>query len=324
MLFKKAWYRIVLPVLLIMAVFISGCTEKETVEQVVTETESTAPQTRTISTMMGDVTVPLNPERVVVDWNIGHVLAVGVTPVGVPSSLLDYGMFLRDKLVDSADLGNHSEVSLEKMVELEPDLIITWDQEKFQTYSKIAPTVVFVPDQYDSMEAEVTAMGEILNREAEAITWNESFKQRIAAAQAKIKGVIPDGATFTVADFNFLKNPAIIGNSANRGGRAAYELLGLTPAPKVKSDLLDQGKENLEASAEVFGEYVGDYLLMMVTEGTKDHSLLPTVWDNLPAVQNDHIYKLDIHKYFTADPYTSILQAEEIADRLASGQTELN
>lgn len=28
MLFKKAWYRIVLPVLLIMAVFISGCTEK--------------------------------------------------------------------------------------------------------------------------------------------------------------------------------------------------------------------------------------------------------------------------------------------------------
>ncbi|WKL03254.1 hypothetical protein Q0F98_06210 [Paenibacillus amylolyticus] len=53
------------------------------------------------------------------------------------------------------------------------------------------------------MEAEVTAMGEILNHEAEAITWNESFKQRIAAAQAKIKGVIPDGATFTVADFNF-------------------------------------------------------------------------------------------------------------------------
>lgn len=67
---------------------------------------------------------------------------------------------------------------------------------------------------------------------------------------------------------NFLKSPAIIGNSANRGGRAAYELLGLTPAPKVKSDILDQGKENLEASTEVFGEYVGDYLLMMVTEGT--------------------------------------------------------
>ncbi|WKL03253.1 ABC transporter substrate-binding protein [Paenibacillus amylolyticus] len=144
MLFKKAWYRIALPVLLIMAVFISGCTQKETVEPGATETGNTAPQTRTLSTMMGDVTVPLNPERVVVDWNIGHVLAVGVTPVGVPSSLLDYGVFLRDKLVDSADLGNHSEVSLEKMVELEPDLIITWDQEKFQTYSKIAPTVVFL------------------------------------------------------------------------------------------------------------------------------------------------------------------------------------
>lgn len=203
MLFKKAWYRMALPVLLIMAVFISGCTQKETAEPVATETEYAAPQTRILSTMMGDVTVPLNPERVVVDWNIGHVLAVGVTPVGVPGSLLDYGMFLRDKLVDSADLGNHSEVSLEKMVELEPDLIITWDQEKFQTYSKIAPTVVFVPDQYDSMEAEVTAMGEILNRPEEAIAWNESFKQRITAAQAKIKDVIPDGATFTVADFNF-------------------------------------------------------------------------------------------------------------------------
>ncbi|WP_145046659.1 ABC transporter substrate-binding protein [Paenibacillus xylanexedens] len=324
MLFTKVWYRLTLPILLVMAVWISGCSQQESAEQVGLETEPAAPQTRILSTMMGDVTVPLHPERVVVDWNIGHVLAVGVTPVGVPGSLLDYGAFLRDKLVDSADLGNHSEISLERMVELEPDLIITWDQEKFQTYSKIAPTVVYVPDQYDSMEAEVTAMGEILNREVEAKEWNTTFKQRVADAQAKIKGVIPEGATFTVADFNFLKNPAIIGNSANRGGRAAYELLGLTPAPKVKTELLDQGQETMEASAEVFGEYVGDYLLMMVTEGTKDHSLLPDVWASLPAVKNNHIFKLDIHKYFTADPYTSILQAEEIADRLVKGQTELN
>lgn len=81
MLSKKAWYRIALPALLIMAIFISGCNQKETVKPGATETGNTTPQTRTISTMMGDVTVPLNPERVVVDWNIGHVLAVGVTPL---------------------------------------------------------------------------------------------------------------------------------------------------------------------------------------------------------------------------------------------------
>jgi iron complex transport system substrate-binding protein len=35
------------------------------------------------------------------------------------------------------------------------------------------------------------------------------------------------------------------------------------------------------------------------------------------------LVELDIHKYLTADPFTSIQQAEEIADRLADQQNNL-
>jgi iron complex transport system substrate-binding protein len=283
---------------------------------------SNSTQTRILSTIKGDIEVPAHPSRVIVDWNIGHVLAVGVTPIGVPGSLLDYGEFLREPLKDVENIGIHQQVSMEKIIELNPDLIITWDQKAYESFSKIAPTVVFITEDYDSMQAEITAMGDILNHKEEAKKWNESFEQRVKAASAKAQAAVPAGSTFTIADFNWFTNVGIVGNSGNRAGKAVYELLGLTPSQKVKAELIDKNNESAEISPEVFGQYEGDYLLIMKTAGA-DTETIPEVWSQLDSVRNDRMYELDIHQYLTSDPYTSILQAEDIAERLANKQTKL-
>lgn len=317
---KQAFYKMACLAMLALAVFLAGCANQETAEQV--EEAAQTPVTRMINTSIGEIEIPAQPERIIVDWNIGHVLAVGVTPIGVPHSLLDYGEFMRKPLEKTADIGNHNQVSLEKMVELEPDLIITWNKDAYDSYSKIAPTVVFVPDEYASMEEEVTAMGEILNRQTEAEAWNEQFTRRAEAARKKAQAAVPAGATFTIADFNWLTNVGIVGKSANRGGKAVYDLLGLTPATKIKQDLIDKGEESMDISSELFGEYVGDYLLLMKSENS-DKEDIPEIWAGMDAMKNNQVYELDIHKYLSADPYTTIYQAEEIAEKLASKQTKL-
>ncbi|WP_042199892.1 ABC transporter substrate-binding protein [Paenibacillus camerounensis] len=318
---SKKTVQLAVLIMMITAVLLAGCTKQNTGNEQAAAAEAT-PLTRMISTVKGEIEVPLTPDRVIVDWNIGHVLAVGVTPIGVPGSLLEYGEFLREPLQGVEDIGNHNEVSLEKIIGLNPDLIITWNQDAYEAYSKIAPTVVFNTADYSSMQEEVRAMGTILNREKEAEQWNESFGQRAAAASSKALAAVPPGATFTIADFNWLTNVGIVGNSSNRGGKAVYELLGLTPAPKVQEDLIAKGEESADVSSEVFDQYAGDYLLIMKTEGAANETI-PEVWNGLDAVKNSRLYELDIHQYLSSDPYTSILQAEDIAGRLASGQTRL-
>ena len=76
---------------------------------------------------MGSIQVPATPSRVVVDWDIGHVLALGVTPLGAPYSLIGGKKWLEPYInAEAVNIGNHNHISLEKVLALEPDLIITW------------------------------------------------------------------------------------------------------------------------------------------------------------------------------------------------------
>ncbi|WP_188006679.1 ABC transporter substrate-binding protein [Sporosarcina sp. ANT_H38] len=274
---------------------------------------------RKVSTVMGEIEVPDRPKRVVVDWYLGQVMALGLIPVGAPSTLTDYGKFLEPLVSDEMeDIGTEGTVSMEKVLELEPDLIITWDQEAYENYAKIAPTIIFDGGSYNSIHEEINAMAEILNRKDEAKKWLTEFDQRVDAAKAKIKDVIPEGATFTIADYSMDKNIMIIGDRGERGSTAAYKLLGLTPSPKVKSDIIDKNQDRVDTSWETVGDYMGDYIISMKSEES-DKVDLPKVWTNLDAVKNNHVYEFDIKKFFNADPLSALYQAEEIADKLVEG-----
>ncbi|WP_410772423.1 AraC family transcriptional regulator [Fontibacillus sp. BL9] len=274
--------------------------------------------TRTVSTVMGEVEVPAEPKRVVADWYLGDILALDVMPVGVSKTLLDYGAFLKPLVSASVeDIGLDGQVSLEKVMTLSPDLIITWDQEAYENYSKIAPTVVFDSTQYKDIHEEITAMGEILNKQDKAKEWLADFDQRKEAARSKIDQVIPEGATFTIVDYVTVEKFAmVVGDLGERGGKAIYQILGLTPAPKVKSELIDKKESRVELSWETVGDYVGDYVIVLVNEG-QEPPKLPSTWTSLPAVTNNRVYEIEMKKYFASDPMSALLQAEEIADKLA-------
>lgn len=272
---------------------------------------------RKISTVMGEINVPAHPERVVVDWDLGAVLAVGVTPVGASSTQMKYAEFLKPYLSDTVqDIGPDGGISMEKVLNLSPDVIITWNKDAYENYSKIAPTIVFDASQYASIREEITAMGKILDRQDEAQHWLADYEKRSEAAREKIKNVIPKGATFSIVDYVTVdKYLMVIGNMGERGGMAAYQILGLNPAPKVASEIIDKKLSRVELSWETVGDYVGDYVIVLTSE-SKEPPKLPVAWTSLNAVKKNRVIKIEMNKYFAADPFSALLQAEDIADKI--------
>ncbi|WP_037290881.1 ABC transporter substrate-binding protein [Saccharibacillus sacchari] len=296
-------------------------TEAATAADPAEATEHTASEEggmRKVDTAVGEIELPANPQRIVADWNVGHLLALDITPIAIPHTLLEYGKFLRESIPDTvADLGDHNAISLEQLTAVQPDLIITFSADKYEAYSKVAPTLVFDTSQYETMQDQITALGEYLNRQDEAAAWNADFDKRLQAARAKVQAAVSPEDTFTLVDYNWEGGVLVLGNSENRGGSALYKLLGLKPDEDVQSQIIDKGEESSVISWEVFDEYVGTYLLELTDEAAEPQRL-QKVWSQLDAVKNDRRIELDLRKYFTADPFTAILQAEDMADLIVA------
>ena len=102
----------------------------------------------TVEHAMGKTEVPANPKRVVILTNEGAeaLLSLGVTPVGAvqPPTNNDWYPHMKDKMKNVKSVGNESQVNLEAIAALKPDLIIgnKMRQEKvYEQLNGIAPTV---------------------------------------------------------------------------------------------------------------------------------------------------------------------------------------
>lgn len=294
-----------------MVLMLAACSAKE---EPATDAKT---DTREIETVMGKVTVPSNPQRVIVDWDLGHVIALGVEPVGASKTTLEFGQLLKQFVTDKTDeIGRDGQVSYEKVLELEPDLIITWNRDQVAEYEKIAPTVVFDTTQYDGVHEQLTAMGEILNRQNEAKDWLADYDQRVAKAKAQIKASVPKDATFTIIDSGTVKDAIVVGKSGERGGLAAYGVLEMKAADKIQRDIIDKKESRAEVSWESIQDFAGDYIFLITQQGDNQDEL-PSVWQSLDAVKNGRVIELKVKEYFTGDPISTLLQAEDMAAKVA-------
>ncbi|MFC3242309.1 ABC transporter substrate-binding protein [Gordonia humi] len=161
-------------------------------------------ETVTISTNLGDVTVPKNPTKVVVLDNTAAetVKAFGVTPVAIPKQL-----FSSDQLADWADdgdikdVGTHSEPKFDVIEDVEPDLII--GGYRFSKYSdelqKMADASggafidVAASDDAEGgrvaqMSRQTEALGTVFGKEDQAEEIVADFQTKLDAAKSAATG----------------------------------------------------------------------------------------------------------------------------------------
>jgi iron complex transport system substrate-binding protein len=269
--------------------------------------------TREYKHMAGTSVIPAKPERVVTNWYYGQLVALGLKPVGTDDYVLNNHPFIEKEGTES--IGQ----SLEKIIELEPDLIISWGADKYEDYSKIAPTL---PLELSGGPIEtVRIFGDILGREQEAEDWIAAFEANNAAARAKLAETFKPEETVTILTI-FKKELRVYG-FVNMGGYALYEALQVKPPAKV--DELFRGSEewNKTISFEVLPEYAGDHIILTVYEGEEDSGKTlkelqeSAVWNSLEAVKNGHVHQVPFNNLYNDDPVAIEHQVKLLTELLA-------
>ncbi|WP_309242029.1 ABC transporter substrate-binding protein [Paenibacillus sp. S150] len=323
-------YRFLLPLLLTMAIFAAACgnstsrgSEASTGSTAAAPAASPQPEQaaepasfKTVTTINGDIEIPVEPKRIVAEEYLGSLIALDTIPVGAPGLTLE-NLYFKEALTGIADTGTYGKMSPEKILALEPDLIISGMADSYETLSQIAPTVIVPYGDLKNAHEELTYFGELLGKEQEAKAWLAQYDERIAGARAKVDAAIPAEATFSILEHTD-KTTYAYGDNFGRGGQAVYQALGRKPRAEVAEELME--KQWAEISTEMLHKYAGDYLIVTDNGLTVQDFKDDPIWGSLPAVKNNHIYVWKEETSWYYDPIAVLSQTEELAAWLASGQ----
>ncbi|PIC79728.1 ABC transporter substrate-binding protein [Sporosarcina sp. P18a] len=292
--------KILLPALLLIVLALAACGTKqeEPAKEDTPEKQQGTSDTITYQSEEGPVEVPADPQRVVVLSSFaGTVHEFGVNLVGAESWSKDnpsFDSFLKD-------VEEVSDENIEKIIELEPDLIIGLSTIKnIDKLKEIAPTVTYTYGKVDYLTQQIE-IGKLLNKEKEATEWVDAFKARAQQAGEDIKAKIGKDTTVSVIE-EFDKQLYVFGDNWGRGTEILYQEMKLAMPEKVKEMTKKDGYYAL--SAEVLPEFAGDYIILSKSD-TGDNSFLETeTYKNIPAVKNDQVYQVNTAEFSFNDAYT--------------------
>jgi len=293
----KKW---LIPFTLLLVLLVSACGNSSTKEESSDskEKDTKSSDTITYQSENGPVEVPSDPQRVVVLSSFaGNVMALDVDVVGVDSWSKMNPRW--DK--ELKDVEEVTDESLEKIIELDPDLIVGLSNIKnVDKLNEIAPTVTYTYGKVDYLTQHIE-IGKLLNKEKEATEWVDDFKKRAQIAGEDIKAKIGEDTTVSVIE-SFNKQLYVYGNNWGRGTEILYQEMDLKMPEKVKEQALEPGYFAL--STEVMPEYAGDYLIIS-KDPKADNSFMETeTYKNIPAVKNNQVYEVNMMEFYFNDPLT--------------------
>ncbi|MBT2636752.1 iron-hydroxamate ABC transporter substrate-binding protein [Bacillus sp. ISL-39] len=295
--------KLLMPFLLMLVLVLSACGGEEKQENTGEKKEEDKPQTITYESENGPVEVPADPERVIVLSSFaGNVMALDVPIVGV-----DSWSKMNPRFEELQDVEEVTDENLEKIIELNPDLIIGLSNIKnVDKLKEIAPTVTFTYGKLGYLEQHLE-IGKVLNKEKEAQEWIDNFKADSKAAGEEIKAKIGEDATVSVIE-NFDKELYVFGDNWARGTEILYQEMGLNMPEKVKDAALKPGYYAI--SPEVLSEYAGDYVIFSKNaEGDTSFQQTET-YKNIPAVKNNRVFEVNAKEFYFNDPLTLEYQLE--------------
>lgn len=276
-----------------------------------------ASATRTVTTVMGDVEVPANPQRVVVNWYVGDVFALDLNVVGYYCWAQE-SMPFYDKMMATTAIENWEP---EEVMALEPDLIITYKEEDFDKFKSIAPVIVVRGSDMNSLE-RVQFLGKATGTEDKAEEVLNVFETKLEDAKKLLSGEQFEGKTFTInEDWGSTGSWAgITFERSSRGGTLVFKYLGMK-LPEKTEELIDQSGDRDYAllSYEVAHEYFGDYIIWFDQEGSESEYKKTEIWNSIPAVTNENIITIPGEKlgmFYFSDILSLTAEIDYIVDAI--------
>ncbi|MBB6732952.1 ABC transporter substrate-binding protein [Cohnella zeiphila] len=321
---KPLFARIAMPALIavFLTLLLSACGANSTENSPASSKEAT----RIFKDYEGhEVTIPAHPQRILVDQFMGHLLAVGVKPIGATTNQLNQfekSSFLKPLgLTGGVENLGDATISLEKAAGLNPDLIILQENNaegisNYEQYAKIAPTVVL---SYGSktMFDQLREIADIAGVPEKAEEWIAQYEEKAKQYREQLAGAIDPNTTFTVMEAWPKSEIMIFGNLFGRGTFSLYDSLGLKAPPKVQEAVMDKEPSYLKVSLETLPDYVGDYVFLTVYDWQDgDNAKLESelknapVWRSLPVVKEDRVIQVHVDDFLPGDPISIEKQME--------------
>ncbi|WP_211745688.1 ABC transporter substrate-binding protein [Paenibacillus sp. Marseille-Q4541] len=305
MLNRKKKFITLLASLLVVSAFLSACgnsndasnnttpnTNSNTEAPATDGAENTA-QDRTLTDAMGhEVVVPANPQRIIASYLEDNLVALGVKPAAQWSVANGIQEYLQTELKDIPTIPY--DLPFEQVASFEPDLIIMDNAEmvagdKYEQYSKIAPTYVVGGEQNNDWREELLKIGEVLGKETEAQKALDDYDAKAADAKEKLKAAVPGESAAAIW---LVQKQFFMVSQDLSSGTVMYNDLGLA-VPEVVKEISATGTGNwLPISLEKLAELDADHLFLINSDkDSGSEALDDALWKNIPAVKNGNVYE---------------------------------
>lgn len=317
---KSTKYIVRVVCLTLLVVLLAACGKNSAVPDVDDAKTNKTEETNTYEAANGKMEIPKNPQRIVVvaDSYVGHFLALGVKPIGI----VDHAMqnkYFAGELEGIENVGDWTGLSVEKILELDPDLIIAFnDPEVYEKLEKIAPTVAINYGEKDYKE-QLREFGKMIGKEAEADAWLKNWDEKINEVKPIVQEKVGDQTVALLSPY--AKGIYAFGDSFARGGEIIYGEFELNAPEIIQKEAIESGTGWAELSLENLPEFAGDYIFTSAWGGDDaDPEVVygSSLWKNLPAVKNDKVFELDPNASYFNDPVSLEKQLDFIVESLTA------
>lgn len=232
---------------------------------------------------------------------LGHLLSLGIRPVGATSNVMSHS-FLRELVegIESVD----QPLSVERVGELDPDLIIGWEPSDEEKLSAVAPVVLLPYGEGTSMD-HFLRLADMLDKRKEARQWIDRYEAKAKRLRKTLDGAVGPRETVSIIEV-WGHGIVVYGNRWGRGGYNLYNGLELNPPEPVLQHLIDKEPYRM-ITLEQLPAYAGDRVFLTVygegggAERAKEMKA-SRIWADLPAVKRGCVYEVDIQRFGAGDP----------------------
>jgi iron complex transport system substrate-binding protein len=270
--------------------FLAACGNKEEKEGSAGNNDKKE-ESYTVEHAMGTAEIEGTPKKVVILTNEGTeaLLSIGVTPVGAVQSWTGDPWYdhIADDMKDVEVVGTESELNMEAIAKLQPDLIIgnkMRQEEQYNQLKDIAPTVM-AETLRGNWKENFELYAKAVNKEEKGQEVLAEYDQRIE----DLKGKLGDKLNQKVSMVRFLAGDVRIYHKDSFSGVILDQLGFARPEGQDVDDFAEKGvtKERIPAMD-------GDVLFYFTYEtGDGEANKLAEEWLNDPLFQNLEVAKQD-------------------------------
>ena len=295
--------------------------------------------TRTVTHSLGTIEVPESVERVVtLEWSYTvDVLSLGLQPVGAADiegyrAWVDIPAALDEAAVD---VGRRQEPNLERIIALEPDLIITSSLRAANNYDElnaIAPTLMFDgypqdgSSQYAAMLDNFRVIADALDRKEAGEAVIKELEMTFERAKAGLRESGPDGDRFVLA-VSYISGDAPVFRLFTDNAMAVevIERIGLSNVWKGPPGKYGFSKVDFEGLGSIGGDSgaaagADDLNFLYIAQpDARDTITAAPVWDSLSFVQSGNVYWLGGDVWLSGGPMSAAVLVKAISTALGAG-----